>query len=62
MWFYYTEPKLLRTTKPFSVVSEAYLKEFSNRQPRAQSQIRAGGQFIQVMEGDTPVGAFRSLP
>lgn len=53
----YTEARPLIVSKPFSVVVDAYMKEFSNRQTRTQSQIRAGFQrFIKVMGGDKPVG------
>lgn len=63
MWFYYTEPMPLRITKPFSVVSEAYMKEFSSRQPCTLGQIRARFQrLIKVMVGDKAIGALQSLP
>jgi hypothetical protein len=45
-------------TKPFSEVSTAYLKEFSNRQPRTQAMIRSGfAKFLEATGGDKPVGS-----
>ncbi|ULA61945.1 MAG: putative Phageintegrase domain-containing protein [Nitrospira sp.] len=53
----YAEGKPLIVSQPFSVVVKAYMKEFSNRQPRTQSQIEAGfHRFIKVMGGDKRVG------
>jgi len=62
VWRYYTEPKPLCITKPFFVVSEAYMKEFSNRQPHTQPDSSGGQRFIQVMRRDKPGVAFQSLP
>jgi hypothetical protein len=44
--------------KLFSEISESYLKEFSNRQPRTQAMIRSGfAKFLEVTGGNKPVGS-----
>ena len=51
-------PSAAVPTKPFSEVSVAYLKEFSNRQPRTQEMIRLGFvKFLKVTGGDRPIGS-----
>ena len=53
----YAAPSPTPVTKSFSMVSEAYLREFSVRQARTQGMIRAGfAKFLEAIGGDRPIG------